>query len=309
MAEFRKRKVKPRGALRKTRAVEDDAESEINVSDDEASDQLKLLAELREEQKDRRRAPGLSSHKLLAISEEGLRKREKKREEEEKGLQDEAAGPDLKALMTSQFTGQVGQGQDGGKAHEQRMEDFIEEQVNEKMGIKKDKDTTATEDPRTMTEEDKLYLIPDEFKSKPRDLGDDGSFNKREGFSGEAAPLFMNTGIAEVSLPLDFRLRNIEKTDEARKLLIGSNGRFKDRAAGNHKPAVGKGSITANYNQHQRDWAEMMDKKRRANEAGATTGLNDGQNDRRPRNFHRVTGRSSATDDAVYERYKKRSRR
>lgn len=40
-----------------------------------------------------------------------------------------------------------------------------------------------------------------------------------QGFSGEAAPLFMNTGIAEVSLPVEFRLRNIEETDK-----VGGSG-------------------------------------------------------------------------------------
>lgn len=43
--------------------------------------------------------------------------------------------------------------------------------------------------------------------------------NKDESGVGEGAPIAYSTGIAEVSLPIDVRLRNIEETERARRTM------------------------------------------------------------------------------------------
>ena len=84
--------------------------------------------------------------------------KKKKQEEEEMGLQKQEDGPDPKALITSQFTEQVGLAQADSQVHEKRMEEFI----NEKMGVNKE----AAEAPKIRTDEDKLYDIADLVKGE-----------------------------------------------------------------------------------------------------------------------------------------------
>jgi hypothetical protein len=60
---FKKRQ--PKGGLRKNRAV--DSNSLENGEDDDA-EQIRLIAELREEQKDRQRKSGIEASKLMSAS-------------------------------------------------------------------------------------------------------------------------------------------------------------------------------------------------------------------------------------------------
>jgi hypothetical protein len=144
---FKKRLNK--GALRKTRAVEDD-------EPENESEQLELIREMREEQKDRRRAPGLEAGKLLSASEKATQEKERKLADEATGMQKQAAGPDLKSLISNQFTEQVGTAQTEDEVHEKRLEAFIDEQ----MGVAKESEETV----KPMSEEDKLYQIADVVK-------------------------------------------------------------------------------------------------------------------------------------------------
>jgi hypothetical protein len=145
---FKKRNT-PKGALRKSRAIEDDdAENE--------SEQIELIREIREEQKDRRRAPGLEARKLISASEKATQEKERKLAEEATGIRKEAAGPDLKALISNQFTEQVGGAQNEDEVHEKRLEAFIDEQ----MGVTKE----SEEEVKQISEEDKLYQIADVVK-------------------------------------------------------------------------------------------------------------------------------------------------
>jgi hypothetical protein len=144
---FKKRINK--GALRKTRAVEDDEH-------ENDSEQLELIREMREEQKDRRRAPGLEAGKLLSASEKATQEKERKLADEATGMHKQAAGPDLKSLISNQFTEQVGTAQTEDEVHEKRLEAFIDEQ----MGVAKESEETV----KPMSEEDKLYEIADVVK-------------------------------------------------------------------------------------------------------------------------------------------------
>ena len=196
---FKKRRAK--GALRTKRALDEDAAD----GDEEAeAEQLELIRDLRSEQRDRRRVHGVESNNLLSASEEAVRAKKLKLEEEERGLQEDST--DVKALITNQFTQQTGNSGSDDKAHESRMQAFIDSQ----MGVTKDESELKAEKTKTISEEDDLYALPDVLKSE------DGN---AEGLSGNAAPMFMGTGIAEVALPMEFRLKNIRQTEEARQQL------------------------------------------------------------------------------------------
>lgn len=132
-----------------------------------------------------------------------MKEKERKLQEEATGQQQETAGSDLKALMTNQFTEQVGLMHADDQVHEKRMQEFI----NEKMGVIQG--GTRDDDPLELfgkKGEDQLYLIADTHNVDVK---------RDDGTTGNAAPLFMNTGLAEVALPVDFRLRNIERTADA----------------------------------------------------------------------------------------------
>ena len=75
-------------------------------------------------------------------------------------------------------------------------------------------------------------------------------------FFSNAAPLFMNTGLAEIALPIDFRLKNIQRTEEARsEIKHKRDGVFhrRDRPRGLSKITLKKKlrlkSWHANFNQ------------------------------------------------------------
>lgn len=51
---------------------------------------------------------------------------------------------------------------------------------------------------------------------------------------GEGAPIAFNTGIAEVALPIEVKLRNIEETEKARKMMESSKGNKKAEPIGRY---------------------------------------------------------------------------
>lgn len=332
-----KAKRKPAGLRRNRVVVDADAKA------DEESEQLELLRELREEQKDRRRSSGLDSGKLMSASEKAIKEKQRKLEEDLRGIQEQDSGPDLKALMTSQFTEQTSASQADDKVHEKRMEAFIDE----KMGVVKEEEGKI----KVLSEEDKLYIVKEAALT---------SIEQSEGSVGNAAPLFMNTGLAEVSLPIDFRLKNIKRTEDAQASLrakqdgiyrrreingrqggvkvdsgLSSSGRYGGTAA------LTGGSFNSNFNTHRREWAVMIKAKER--EGGGEEGKGGystssepfdgtcntcGKTGHRSRDCpsvirsvgrinapgHEVgaqySGRSAmSSDDRCFEQYKKRARR
>lgn len=329
-------KRKPK-SLRRHRA------SDVDEKAEEETEQLELLRELREEQKDRRRSSGLESKKLMNASEKAIQEKQRKLEEDLRGIQEQAAGPDLKALMTSQFTEQTLASQADDKVHEKRMEAFIDE----KMGVVQEEEVKV----KVLSEEDKLYVVKDAGSAV---------IDQSEGSTGNAAPLFMNTGLAEVSLPIDFRLKNIKRTEEAQAVLQAKRDGIYRRREGTSRgggvradsgpsssgryggtAALAGGSFNSNFNTHRREWAVMMKAKDR--EGGGTEGkgghnsseLFDGTcntcgksghrsrdcpsgsrgggqhiNSRSHQSGGQPIGRSAmSSDDRCFEQYKKRARR
>lgn len=137
--------------------------------------------------------------------------------------------------------------------------------------------------------EDELYKIPEHLKVKRR--------------NSEESSTQWTTGIAEIQLPIEYKLRNIEETEAAKKLLQEKRlmGRTKTDSS---IPS----SYSADYFQRGKDYAEKLRrehpelyKDRGANKKG----LEPRPNDSNPEAAGR---RQAATDEFMLERFRKRER-
>jgi hypothetical protein len=211
---FKKRRRTAKAAIRATRAVDENDDDDEDDAGATEAEQLELVREMRSEQRERRHIGGVESNTLLCVSEEATRMRIVKEAEEQDQhkmsngiMTEESATSDVKALMTNQFTQHVDNARDDDAVHEIRMQAFIEEQ----MGIAKEPDSRMKESTAFVSDEGNLYAIPEVLKG----VGE----SHAEGLSGNAAPMFMGTGIAEVALPMEFRVKNIQQTKEAKAQL------------------------------------------------------------------------------------------
>jgi len=302
---FKKRQMKKSGGLRRKRTIDAAEEQE-----EDNEDQLQLIRELREEQKERKKIAGISTDKLLVSDAAKAAKAARKEEEEKQSAAEVDGGADLKNLITNQFTEQVGSHTIDDHVHEKRMEEFINERLGKKPAG--DEDEKAAEAvPQSKREEDALYQIPE---LAPEAVGGASV----EGGTGHAAPLFMNTGIAEVNLPMRFRLKNIEDTDKLRAKMDGERPTRRPQESGSGLPT---GSFNSNYNHHRREHAMMMKGKGPLHERQRGSGMGGeggGRGGGRGGGHHGRGGGGGgrggggqvreASDDMVYERYKKRAR-
>eukprot|EP00639_Heterosigma_akashiwo_P017018 CAMPEP_0206385430 /NCGR_PEP_ID=MMETSP0294-20121207/15262_1 /ASSEMBLY_ACC=CAM_ASM_000327 /TAXON_ID=39354 /ORGANISM="Heterosigma akashiwo, Strain CCMP2393" /LENGTH=297 /DNA_ID=CAMNT_0053836123 /DNA_START=20 /DNA_END=910 /DNA_ORIENTATION=+ len=251
--KFKSRKKKPKGNIRKRKKGEDDDEDNGEI---EGSTGMSL-EEIRKEQQLRRRIGGIQAEVST-----GRKKKEGEDEEEEEeevamvgedveyGLRDKKqAKKELERLMEGQFTGQVAGKDKQQEMHEKLLDDYIQEQ----MGTKKEEEKAPE-----LGEEDKLYLLPNELK--PESTAE----NLEEAVEA-GAPLAYNTGIAEVTLPMEFKLQNIERTEKLRQLLQERGESEVDTRPGWMKGSTNvPGSLTANYAAHKLQWMANLRLKREA---------------------------------------------
>ncbi|KAL2608442.1 hypothetical protein R1flu_027015 [Riccia fluitans] len=149
----------------------------------------------------------------------------------------------------------------------------------------------VAEDPKPA--EDDLYIIPDHLKVRRR--------------NAEESSTQWTTGIAEVQLPIEYKLKNIEETEAAKKQL-------QDK-----RPFVGRGrpqssipaSYSADYFQRGREYAEKLRREHpelyKDREGG---GGGRGTSGEAPADGSRDMGnrRQAATDEIMLERFRKRER-
>ena len=125
---------------------------------------------------------------------------------------------------------------------------------------------------RELTAEEKLYAIPDHLKGEDKEgryVAQAGPGDKEESDGG---PMAWNTGIAEVELPIEFKLKNIEQTEEIKARMSGFGGRGGLNHASSALSTVG--NMTANYKLHQRNWVQNMRSKGSGNgEQGKGQGI------------------------------------
>ncbi|KAM0828371.1 hypothetical protein ACQ4PT_067603 [Festuca glaucescens] len=136
-------------------------------------------------------------------------------------------------------------------------------------------------------EVDELYVVPDHLKVRKKNL--------------EESSTQWTTGIAEVQLPIEYKLRNIEETEAAKKLLQ------EKRLAGKTKSDANiPSSYSADYFHRGRDYAEKLRREHpelsQANETGGKP--TDSNNPGGPP----AGRREAATDELLLERFRKREK-
>lgn len=137
--------------------------------------------------------------------------------------------------------------------------------------------------------EDELYKIPEHLKVKRRN-------------SNESSTQW-TTGIAEVQLPIEFKLKNIEETEAAKKLL--QEKRFVGRSKSEFSIPS---SYSADYFHRGRDYAEKL--RREHPELYKDRSLQDDGSGSKPTDTGTEAAgqRQAATDEFMLERFRKRER-
>ncbi|KAE9460363.1 hypothetical protein C3L33_07733, partial [Rhododendron williamsianum] len=137
--------------------------------------------------------------------------------------------------------------------------------------------------------EDELYNIPEHLKVKRR--------------NSEESSTQWTTGIAEIQLPIEYKLRNIEETEAAKKLLQEKRltGRIKTDSS---IPS----SYSADYFQRGRDYAEKL--RREHPELYKERGAESSSQEPKPNESGTDAAgrRQAATDEFMLERFRKRER-
>ncbi|KAI5564950.1 hypothetical protein POPTR_014G110200v4 [Populus trichocarpa] len=168
------------------------------------------------------------------------------------------------------------------------MLQYVEQELAKKRG--KNIDATDQVETELKRAEDELYKIPEHLKVKKR--------------NSEESSTQWTTGIAEVQLPIEYKLRNIEETEAAKKLLQ------EKRLMGRPKSEFSiPSSYSADYFQRGRDYAEKLRRdhpelyKDRSLQDDAVAGSKPADN-----STDAAGRRQAATDEFMLERFRKRER-
>jgi len=170
---------------------------------------------------------------------------------------------------------------------DKHMMAYIEEGLKKKRGERGIKDDDPKEDaPYDPLEE--LFKVGDRYKLQPKTTDEEGNV------TNSAAML---TAIPEVDLGMDVRLRNIEETEKAKRV-VADERRARLQQGSSNEPDLGATRFYRPH-QHQRSDAEALRVAKLA-----AQGIEVSET-RQPRGDRRET----ATDEQVMERFKKRMRK
>ncbi|KAJ0612137.1 putative telomere length and silencing protein [Helianthus annuus] len=173
---------------------------------------------------------------------------------------------------------------------------YIEQELAKKKG--KNIDVTDQVENDIKHAEDELYKIPEHLKVKRR--------------NSEESSTQWTTGIAEIQLPIEFKLKNIEETEAAKKLL--QEKRLMGRAK---TESTIPSSYSADYFQRGKDYAEKLRRdhpelyknkgannngESKASDPAAVDGGDGGGGG------GGGGGRQAATDQIMLDRFRKRER-
>jgi len=248
------------GKRRKEPESEDDEETTAAAA--------RKLKEARELQGMRSRTSGMASEEL-AIQEDPdaqKKKKKKKKEGEGEGGEEEEEDDDRERGLAATFTSS---------------------EVSEKTQIEKTMSAWVDkqlEDGKEEEAEEKVYVDP---RNALYDTGDNEAFQaavaaNKERTSEEATWL---TGITEVQLPMEFKVKNIEATEAAKLNLMAA----RKAKSGPDDASFAPKSITADYKTHRREHYHNVIKPNQRGRGG-------------PR------GPGMASDDMAVARYRKRAR-
>ncbi|XVF72876.1 hypothetical protein PTKIN_Ptkin12aG0155500 [Pterospermum kingtungense] len=253
------------------RSIEDEGDDSAAKSDDEEDRRL-ALEEVKFLQKQRERKSGIPAIPTVqtgGIVAKVTEKAEADGEKEELVLQDTFA-QETAVLV-----------------EDPNMVKYVEQELAKKRGRNMDK-KNETENDLTRAE-DELYKVPEHLKVKKR--------------NSEESSTQWTTGIAEVQLPIEYKLRNIEETEAAKKLLQ------EKRLMGRAKSEVSiPSSYSADYFQRGRDYAEKL--RREHPELYKDRGSQDDISGSKPTDTSTDASgtRQAATDEFMLERFRKRER-
>ncbi|XP_031270465.1 protein COP1 SUPPRESSOR 2 [Pistacia vera] len=256
----------------------EDEEAKSKVSDDEEERRL-ALEEVKFLQKQRERKSGIPAITSALQSGTvtgnggGLTKVAEKNEVD--GEKDELVLQDTFAQETAVMV------------EDPNMVNYIEQELAKRRG--KNVDVTDQVENDLKRAEDELYKVPEHLKVKKR--------------NSEESSTQWTTGIAEVQLPIEYKLKNIEETEAAKKLLQ------EKRLMGRTKSEFSiPSSYSADYFQRGRDYAEKL--RREHPELYKDRGSQDDGAGARPTDngTDAAGSRQAATDEFMLERFRKRER-
>ncbi|CAH8388377.1 unnamed protein product [Eruca vesicaria subsp. sativa] len=203
---------------------EEDDQSKLAISEEEEKRRL-ALEEVKFLQKLRERKLGISA---LSTAQNSMGKAKTAEKAEAEGEKEELVLQDTFAQETAVLI------------EDPNMVKYVEQELAKKRG-KSLEDAEEVENELKRVE-DKLYKIPDHLKVKKR--------------SSEESSTQWTTGIAEVQLPIEYKLKNIEETEAAKKLLQ------EKRLMGRSKSEFNiPSSYSADYFQRGKDYAEKLRKE------------------------------------------------
>ncbi|CAN1140384.1 Protein COP1 SUPPRESSOR 2 [Linum perenne] len=174
---------------------------------------------------------------------------------------------------------------------------YVEQELAKKRG--KNLDNEAQAENELKQAEDELYKIPEHLKVKKR--------------NSEESSTQWTTGIAEIQLPIEYKLKNIEETEAAKKLLQ------EKRLMGRAKSDLNiPSSYSADYFQRGRDYAEKLRKEHpelykegkssREEAGGSKPADNNAEAGGGGGGGGAAARREAATDQIMLERFRKRER-
>ncbi|XP_065850748.1 protein COP1 SUPPRESSOR 2 [Euphorbia lathyris] len=263
--------IKKKNFRKRTIEESDDQKNNNNVSDDEEERRL-ALEEVKFLQKQRERKFGISAIASpqvgSSVSKKVAEKNDGDGEKEELVLQDTFAQET--AVMVE----------------DPNMLQYVEQELAKKRG--KNIGGADQAENELKSAEDELYIIPEHLKVKRR--------------NSEESSTQWTTGIAEVQLPIEYKLKNIEETEAAKKLLQEKRlmGRAKSELS---IPA----SYSADYFQRGRDYAEKL-RREHPELYKDRSSQDEGAGSKPPDNNNDATRREAATDQFMLERFRKRER-
>lgn len=220
--------------------------------------------------------------------------------EEDEEEEDRPKQKSITEMIDGHFTGVRYMRTDEESIKHKRL---MDEYIREKLGKKRLQQEGEEEDkPKLSGKMGKLQQIADEINARG---GEQQAKDPLEGV-GEGAPIAYSTGIAEVSLPIEFKMRNIEETERARRSL-------EERGGGRGRKEEPIGNLTTNYHKYRRDHAIEMRQRDKDAKGGsappAPAGVPRATDQAPQRRDGAPHGREIMSDDQVYERFKKRARR
>lgn len=264
--------LKKKNFRKRTFEESDDRNNNNNAASDDEEDRRLALEEVKFLQKQRERKSGIPA--IPSVQSGNLIPKKVTEKNDGDGEKEELVLQDTFAQETAVMV------------EDPNMLKYVEQELAKKRG--KNIDATNQVENDLKRAEDELYKIPEHLKVKRR--------------NSEESSTQWTTGIAEVQLPIEYKLRNIEETEAAKKLLQ------EKRLMGQAKSEFSiPSSYSADYFQRGRDYAEKL-RREHPELYKDRSSQDDGAGSKPAENNTDATRREAATDEFMLERFRKRER-